>query len=76
VGFDRPTTPGNIGSIIRSADALRCATVIVTGHAADVYDRVGACEYGLDFALPAVRVRRSASDGVGRLRSALLGIRS
>ena len=38
VVFDRPTGPGNIGSIIRSADAFGAHGVIVTGHAADVYD--------------------------------------
>lgn len=36
--FDRPTSPGNIGSIIRSADAFGADGLIVTGHAADVYD--------------------------------------
>src|SRR5690606_32831616 len=36
--FDRPTSPGNIGSIVRSADAFGGHGVIVTGHAADVYD--------------------------------------
>ena len=36
--FDRPTSPGNIGSIIRSADAFGAHGLIVSGHAADVYD--------------------------------------
>jgi 23S rRNA (uridine2479-2'-O)-methyltransferase len=36
--FDRPTSPGNIGSIIRLADAFGAGGMIVTGHAADVYD--------------------------------------
>src|ERR1700722_1085330 len=38
VVLDRPASPGNVGSIIRSADALGARGVIVTGHAADVYD--------------------------------------
>jgi 23S rRNA (uridine2479-2'-O)-methyltransferase len=29
--FDRPTSPGNIGSIIRSADAFGASGMIVTG---------------------------------------------
>lgn len=57
VMFDRPTTPGNIGSIIRSADAFGAHGVIVSGHAADVYDpRAVRATTGSLFALPAVRV--------------------
>ncbi|MBM3152590.1 MAG: RNA methyltransferase [Chloroflexi bacterium] len=36
--LDRPTSPGNLGAIIRSCDALGVDGVIVTGHAADLYD--------------------------------------
>jgi TrmH family RNA methyltransferase len=38
VVFDRPTQPGNIGAVIRSADAFGADGVITTGHAADAYD--------------------------------------
>ncbi|WP_229929060.1 RNA methyltransferase [Kitasatospora xanthocidica] len=55
--FDRPTNPGNIGSIIRSADAFGAHGLIVSGHAADVYDpRAVRASTGSLFALPAVRV--------------------
>ncbi|WP_432995538.1 TrmH family RNA methyltransferase [Dactylosporangium sp. CA-233914] len=55
--FDRPTTPGNIGAIIRSADAFAADGVIVTGHAADVYDSKSVrASTGSLFALPTVRV--------------------
>ena len=55
--FDRPTGPGNIGSIIRSADAFGADGLIVTGHAADVYDPKSVrASTGSLFALPAVRV--------------------
>ena len=71
VVFDRPTGPGNIGSIIRSADAFGAHGVIVTGHAADVYDpKAVRATTGSLFGIPAVRapsqreviewVRRSA----------------
>lgn len=55
--FDRPTSPGNLGTLIRSADALGADGVIVTGHAADVYDpRTVRASTGSLFAVPTVRV--------------------
>ncbi|MEU9112938.1 RNA methyltransferase [Streptomyces sp. NPDC048483] len=57
VAFDRPTSPGNIGTIIRSADAFGADGVIVAGHAADVYDpKCVRASTGSLFALPSVRV--------------------
>ncbi|MDR6866627.1 TrmH family RNA methyltransferase [Microbacterium resistens] len=38
VALDRPASPGNVGSIVRSVDALGGHGVLVTGHAADPYD--------------------------------------
>jgi len=35
---DRPSSPGNLGTIIRSADAFGACGVLTTGHSADVYD--------------------------------------
>jgi TrmH family RNA methyltransferase len=56
VVFDRPTTPGNIGTLIRSADAFGAHGVIVTGHAADPYDpRAVRASTGSLFAIPVVR---------------------
>lgn len=55
--FDRPTSPGNLGSIIRSADAFGAHGVIVSGHAADPYDpKAVRASTGSLFALPTVRV--------------------
>ncbi len=55
--FDRPSGPGNIGTIVRSADAFGANGLIVTGHAADVYDPKSVrASTGSLFALPAVRV--------------------
>jgi 23S rRNA (uridine2479-2'-O)-methyltransferase len=54
--LDRPASPGNVGSIIRSADALGAHGVIVTGHAADIYDpRCVRASTGSLFAVPVTR---------------------
>lgn len=56
VVFDRPTQPGNIGSLIRSADAFGAHGVITTGHAADAYDpRSVRATTGSFFSMPVVR---------------------
>jgi TrmH family RNA methyltransferase len=56
VVLDRPANPGNIGSIIRSADAFGAGGIVITGHAADPYDpRSVRASTGSLFALPAVR---------------------
>lgn len=55
--LDRLTSPGNIGTLVRSADAFGAAGVIVTGHAADVYDpKAVRASTGSIFAVPTVRV--------------------
>ncbi|HEY9481550.1 MAG TPA: TrmH family RNA methyltransferase [Micromonosporaceae bacterium] len=57
VVFDRPTGPGNIGTLIRSADAFGADGVVVTGHAADPYDpRSVRASAGSLFAIPVVRM--------------------
>src|SRR5262249_28294114 len=38
VVIDRPASPGNLGTIIRSCDAFGASGVIVTGHGVDLYD--------------------------------------
>lgn len=51
--FDRPASPGNLGTFLRSADAFGAAGVIVTGHAADFYDpQCIRASVGTVFALP------------------------
>ena len=56
VVFDRPGNPGNLGTVIRSADAFGAAGVIVAGHAADIYDpKAVRASTGSLFALPVVR---------------------
>jgi 23S rRNA (uridine2479-2'-O)-methyltransferase len=71
VVFDRPASPGNIGTLIRSADAFGASGVIVTGHAADVYDpRSVRASTGSLFALPVVRAasHRPVLDWAAALR--------
>ncbi|MCC3765480.1 hypothetical protein K3N28_20675 [Glycomyces sp. TRM65418] len=53
---DRPTSPGNVGSLIRSADAFGADAVIVTGrNAADPYDpKAVRASTGSLFAIPVI----------------------
>jgi 23S rRNA (uridine2479-2'-O)-methyltransferase len=77
VVFDRPASPGNLGTLIRSADAFGASGVIVTGHAADAYDpRSVRASTGSLFSLPVVRVpsHRPVLDWVGALRARGLGV--
>jgi TrmH family RNA methyltransferase len=54
---DRPSSPGNLGTIIRTADALGAAGVLTAGHGAHVYDpRTIRASVGSLFALPVVPV--------------------
>ena len=51
--FDRPASPGNLGTFLRSADAFGGTGVIVTGHAADFYDpQCIRASVGTVFAIP------------------------
>ncbi len=55
--FDRPASPGNLGTLIRSCDALHVAGLILTGHSVDLYDpETISATTGSFFALPTVRL--------------------
>jgi TrmH family RNA methyltransferase len=57
VVFDRPSSKGNLGSIIRSCDALGAQGLVVTGHAVDLYEpEVVRASTGSFFKLPLVRL--------------------
>jgi TrmH family RNA methyltransferase len=57
VVFDRPASPGNLGSIIRSCDAMGVSGLVITGHAVDLYDpETVSASTGSVFSLPAVRL--------------------
>jgi TrmH family RNA methyltransferase len=71
VVLDRPNSPGNIGSLVRSVDAFGGRGVIVTGHAADPYDpKAVRSSTGSLFAVPVVRVpsHREVFDWVTQVR--------
>lgn len=56
--FDRPSSPGNLGTIIRSCDALGVDGLVITGHAVDLYDpETISATTGSLFSLPVVRVQ-------------------
>jgi tRNA G18 (ribose-2'-O)-methylase SpoU len=62
VAFDRPTSPGNIGTLVRSADAFGAHGLIVTGHAADPYDpKAVRASTGSLLAVPVVRANSHAN---------------
>lgn len=55
--FDRPASQGNLGTIIRSCDALGVDGLVITGHAVDLYDpETISATTGSFFALPTVRL--------------------
>lgn len=55
--FDRPSNRGNLGTLIRSCDALGADALLVTGHGVDVYDpEVVVAAMGSFFNLPVIRV--------------------
>lgn len=56
--FDRPSSPGNLGTVIRSCDALGVDGLVITGHAVDVYDpETISATTGSLFSLPIVRIQ-------------------
>lgn len=56
VVFDRPGSPGNIGSLARSVDALGGSGLVTTGHSADAWDPASVpASTGSIFAVPVVR---------------------
>lgn len=69
---DRLSSPGNLGTVIRSADALGASGVVVAGHAADIYDpKCVRASTGSLFSVAVVRVpsHQGVLDWVGALRS-------
>ncbi|MGV9616901.1 TrmH family RNA methyltransferase [Nocardia xishanensis] len=75
VVFDRPNSPGNLGTLIRSADAFGACAVIVTGHGADQYDPQSVrASTGSLFAVPVYRAAGPAQVLEFRERQVARGI--
>ncbi len=72
VVLDRPSNPGNLGSIIRSCSAFGANGVVLLGHAADPYDaRAVRASLGAVFSVPLV-----VNPSTGELLSWLAGMRA
>ena len=58
---DRPANPGNLGTLIRSCEAFGVDGLVITGHAADLYDpRTIRAATGSLFALPTTHISSQA----------------
>ncbi len=78
VVVDRPASPGNLGTIIRSCDALGVDGLIISGHAVDPYDpETISATTGSLFALPIVRIGGSndLAPWLADVRATLGGLR-
>jgi len=55
--FDRPSNKGNLGTMIRSCDALGADMLLITGHSVDLYDPdVVVSAMGSFFHVPVIRI--------------------
>ena len=55
--FDRPSSYGNLGTIIRTCDSFRADGLIITGHAVDLYDpQTIRASVGSLFTVPVIRL--------------------
>lgn len=60
--FDRPSNKGNLGTLLRSCDALGVEGLIITGHAVDVYEPdVITSSMGSFFKVPFIRLSDNAA---------------
>jgi TrmH family RNA methyltransferase len=70
--FDRPSNHGNLGTLIRSCDALGADLFLITGHAVDLYEPdVVVSAMGSFFKVPVVRVEDNTKlwDFIANLKS-------
>ncbi len=70
--FDRPSNKGNLGTMIRSCDALGADMLIITGHSVDLYDTdVVVSAMGSFFNLPVIRIsdNKALFEYIDRLRN-------
>ncbi len=58
---DRPSNKGNLGTLLRSCDALGVEGLIITGHATDIYDpEVIVSSMGSFFNVPFIKISDNA----------------
>jgi 23S rRNA (uridine2479-2'-O)-methyltransferase len=77
VVVDRPGSPGNLGTLIRSCDAFGADGVIVSGHGVDLYDPATIrASVGSFFAVPSVALpsHREVGEWVSGLRQSYPGL--
>jgi TrmH family RNA methyltransferase len=78
VVVDRPASPGNLGTLIRSCDAFGATGVIVTGHGVDPYDPgTIRASVGSFFAVPCIALpsHREVATWVAGVRRSYAGLR-
>lgn len=76
--FDRPSSPGNLGAIMRSADAFGVNGVIITGHGIDPYSQeTVSASTGSLFAVPLVRLpsHKEVAAWIARLKKSQSNLR-
>jgi TrmH family RNA methyltransferase len=74
VVIDRPTSPGNLGTTIRSCDALGVHGVAISGHGVDLFDpRTIRAAAGSLFSVPVAQIASSSefANWIGGLRDQL-----
>ncbi len=60
VVFDRPSSHGNLGTIIRSCDSFKVNGLVITGHCVDLYDpQTIRSSLGSIFSIPIIRSEQS-----------------
>lgn len=82
VVVDRPNSPGNLGSLIRTAEAFGAKAVITYGHSADLFDlKTISASIGALFALPLAHIESAEAFQAWRalfadqgITAALLGL--
>ena len=78
VVVDRPASPGNLGTLVRSCDAFGASGVIVTGHGVDPYDPATIrASVGSFFAVPCIALQshREVAAWVADVRRSYAGLR-
>jgi TrmH family RNA methyltransferase len=61
VVLDRPSSPGNMGAIIRTCDAFQIDAVLLSGHGVDPYDpKTITASRGTIFTVPLIQIASNA----------------